>query len=60
MELRFKYSDIACEAVLRVEDALSSMLADENDNLYVLVNYTALFGTRKRLKALEQSAHEQN
>lgn len=60
MELRFKYSDIACEAVLRVEDALSSMLADDNDNLYVLVNYTALFGTRKRLKALEQSAHEQN
>lgn len=54
MELRFKYSDISCEAVLSVEEALQTMLKDELDNLYILVNYTALFGTRKRLKELEK------
>lgn len=54
MELRFKYSDIACEAMLSVEAAIQSMLQDELSNLYILVNYTALFGTRKRLKQLEE------
>lgn len=54
MELRFKYSDIACEATLSVEEAIQTMLADPCDNLYVLVNYTALFGTRKRLKQMEE------
>ena len=54
MELRFKYSDISCEAVLSVEEALQKLLADSNQNLYILVNYTALFGTRKLLKHLEE------
>lgn len=53
MALRFKYSDIACEAILSVEEAIKTMLDDNPDNLYILVNYTALFGTRKRLKNLE-------
>lgn len=54
MELRLKYSDIPCEAVLSIEEALQKMLSDANKNLYILVNYTALFGTRKRLKQLEE------
>ena len=54
MELRFKYSDISCEAIMPVEEALQKMLADDNKNLYILVNYTALFGTRKLLKQLEE------
>ncbi|MDD5949804.1 MAG: Mur ligase family protein [Lachnospiraceae bacterium] len=57
MELRFKYSDIPCEAILSVEEAIQTMLQDELDNLYILVNYTALFGTRKRLKQLEEGEH---
>ena len=57
MQLRFKYSDIDCEAMLSIEEAIQTMLKDEVSNLYILVNYTALFGTRKRLKQLEEEMH---
>ncbi len=54
MELRFKYSDIPCEAILSVEEAINEMLKDNINNMYILVNYTALYGTRKLLKAMEE------
>ena len=57
MQLRFKYSDIDSEAMLSIEEAIQTMLKDEVSNLYILVNYTALFGTRKRLKQLEEEMH---
>ena len=54
MELRFKYSDIASKAILNVEDAITELLTGHTGNLYVLVNYTALYSTRKWLKAMEE------
>ena len=54
MELRFKYSDIASKAILNVEDAITELLTEHTGNLYVLVNYTALYNTRKWLKAMEE------
>ena len=53
MELRFKYSDIESKAIVDVESAISELLTGHTNNLYVLVNYTALYNTRKWLKAKE-------
>ena len=36
-----------------IEKAVRSRVADGTGNLYVLVNYTALFSTRNILKKLE-------
>lgn len=54
MELRFKYSDINSKAITNVEEAISILLTGHTGNLYVLVNYTALYNTRKWLKAMEE------
>lgn len=56
MELRLKYSDIPCEAVPDPKAAIAMELDKDMNNLYVLVNYTALYSTHNHLKALEKEA----
>jgi len=53
MRLRLKYVDIPSVLEADVEKAIKSRIDDGVGNLYVLVNYTALFSTRNILKKLE-------
>ena len=53
MRLRLKYVDIPSMLEADVEKAIRERIADGVGNLYVLVNYTALFSTRNILKKLE-------
>ncbi len=53
MGLRMKYVDIPCDRIGDVKTAISARLQDGCHNLYVLVNYTALFSTRKLLSDME-------
>ena len=53
MRLRLKYVDIPSMLEEDVETAVRSRVKDGTGNLYVLVNYTALFSTRNLLKTLE-------
>lgn len=49
MLLRMKYVDIASELIGDVKTAIETRIQDGCNNLYVLVNYTALFSTRNIL-----------
>lgn len=53
MRLRMKYVDIPSVLEADVEKAIRGRIQDGTGNLYVLVNYTALFSTRNILKKLE-------
>ena len=53
MRLRLKYVDIPSVLEPDVEKAIRDQIKDGTGNLYVLVNYTALFATRNILKKLE-------
>ena len=53
MRLRLKYVDIDSVLEADVEKAIRDRINDGVGNLYVLVNYTALFSTRNILKKLE-------
>ena len=53
MRLRLKYVNIPSMLEADVEKAIRSRIQDGVGNLYVLVNYTALFSTRNILKKLE-------
>ena len=53
MRLRMKYVNIPSLLEADVETAIRERIADGCGNLYVLVNYTALFSTRNVLKRLE-------
>ena len=53
MRLRMKYVNIPSLLEADVETAIRGRIADGCGNLYVLVNYTALFSTRNVLKRLE-------
>ena len=53
MRLRLKYVDIPSALERDVEKAIRSYIGKGTGNLYVLVNYTALFSTRNILKKLE-------
>ncbi len=55
MRLRMKYVDIPCEMVGDVKSAIEARLADGCGNLYVLVNYTALFSTRNILAGMQEA-----
>ncbi len=55
MGLRMKYVDIPCERIRDVKTAIEARLDDGCGNLYVLVNYTALFSTRKILADMCES-----
>ena len=54
MGLRLKYTDIQNAIKADVEKAIRERLDNGCGNLYVLVNYTALFSTRNVLKRLEE------
>ena len=53
MRLRMKYVDIPVMLEENVETAIRKRVEDGVGNLYVLVNYTALFGTHNILKKME-------
>ncbi len=53
MRLRMKYVDIPCSLEADVKTAVEKRLQDGCGNLYVLVNYTALFSTHNLLKGME-------
>ncbi len=56
MRLRLKYVDIPSKLEANVEKAIVERVENGCGNLYVLVNYTALFSTRNVLKKLEGEA----
>ena len=53
MRLRLKYVDIQSELEPDVEKAIRSRLKGHTGNLYVLVNYTALYSTHNILKKIQ-------
>ena len=53
MRLRMKYVDIPVMLEENVESAIRKRIEDGVGNLYVLVNYTALFSTHNILKKME-------
>ena len=53
MRLRMKYVDIPSELIGDVETAIRTRLKDGCKNLYVLVNYTALYSTREILAKMK-------
>lgn len=53
MRLRLKYVSIPSELEADVEKAIRNYIGRGTGNLYVLVNYTALYSTRNILKKLE-------
>ena len=54
MRLRLKYVDIPSELIPDVRTAITRRLEDGCGNLYVLVNYTALYSTHNILKDMEK------
>jgi UDP-N-acetylmuramyl tripeptide synthase len=54
MQLRLKYVEIESERAPAVEKAIDTQLADGSENLYVLVNYTALYEAHKYLERLQK------
>lgn len=54
MRLRLKYVDIPSVLEPDVEKAIQERIENGTGNLYVLVNYTALYSTHNILKKLEQ------
>lgn len=54
MRLRLKYVDIPSKLEPDIEKAIRSCIAHGTGNLYVLVNYTALYNTHNILKKLEK------
>jgi len=55
LALRFKYSGIEPDMVTEdMEKAIKNAMETEAEVCYVLVNYTALFGTQKILKAMRK------
>ena len=54
MRLRMKYVDIQSELIPDVKSAIESRVRDGCGNLYVLVNYTALYSTRNILLGMQK------
>lgn len=54
MRLRLKYVDIQADLIGDVKAAIEKRLQDGCGNLYVLVNYTALYSTHNILKEMEK------
>ena len=55
MQLRMKYVGIETEVTEDVKAAIESRIAEGCKNLYVLVNYTALFSTRDLLVSMQKT-----
>lgn len=56
MRLRLKYVDIPCGLMPDVRKAIESKLKSGCGNLYVLVNYTALYSTHNILREMEEGS----
>lgn len=54
MRLRMKYVDIQSELIEDVKSAIEARVKDGCKNLYVLVNYTALFSSRAILEEMSK------
>lgn len=54
MRLRLKYVDIDADLIEDVKTAIEKKLQDGCGNLYLLVNYTALYSTHNILKEMEK------
>lgn len=54
MQLRMKYVGVPCKVSEDVKTAIEDRLKNGCGNLYVLVNYTALFSTRELLAELQK------
>ena len=54
MRLRLKYVSIYADLIEDIKTAIEKRLADGCGNLYVLVNYTALYSTHIILKNMEK------
>ena len=54
MQLRLKYVEIESERAPTVESAIDSLLTRGCENLYVLVNYTALYEAHKHLEGIQK------
>lgn len=54
MQLRLKYVEIESDKAPTVESAIDCLLAGDCDNLYVLVNYTALYEAHKYLEGIQK------
>jgi UDP-N-acetylmuramyl tripeptide synthase len=54
MRLRLKYVSIQADLIADVRSAIEHRLKDGCGNLYVLVNYTALYSTHNILKEMEK------
>ena len=54
MQLRLKYVEIGSDSAPSVEEAIDRLLSSGCDNLYVLVNYTALYEAHKYLEGLKK------
>ena len=54
MQLRLKYVEITSDVAPTVEAAIDRYLAAGCDNLYVLVNYTALYEAHKYLEGIQK------
>ena len=54
MQLRLKYVEIESERSPDVESAIDRLLAAGCENLYVFVNYTALYEAHKYLKRIQK------
>ncbi len=55
MRLRLKYVSIKADLIDDVKTAIEKKIQDGCGNLYVLVNYTALYSTHNILKAMEKN-----
>ena len=54
MQLRLKYVEIESDRAPDVESAIDRLLAAGCENLYVLVNYTALYEAHKYLEGMQK------
>ncbi len=56
MALRFKYDDIACQVVADLKKAVEELTVKGTKNLYIIVNYTALYSTNQMLHEMAEAA----
>ena len=56
MRLRLKYAGIDCTMVPDIREAVTDRIRNGCKNLYVLVNYTALYGTHMMLTQMQGGA----
>lgn len=55
MALRFKYADVEIDMLTdSMRDAIETALKTDSEIVYVMVNYTAMYGTESILKELER------